>query len=167
MPGHDAASVSGVIPMSAHSHYWRLGFKQSSLGPIARVSRHVALDASRRPPLSWHALVPSRFRVQVSQVTQEHSSKFLPTASGIQRSASRRTPGMQLSLHPALQKSSRARGGATGSMTVYVLVVALLADHQGLTLAGYHGDEPVGSGLLTLLLEIPHGPNMVYIDVVR
>lgn len=73
------------------SHRWEFGFKQSSLSHIARVLRHPALDASRRTPLSEHAVVPSRFRVQVSPATQEPPSKFIPTASGIQRSASRRT----------------------------------------------------------------------------
>lgn len=39
---HDAASVTGAVRTGAHSHHWRLGFKQSSLGHIARVSRHPA-----------------------------------------------------------------------------------------------------------------------------
>ena len=39
---HEAASVTGVVPTGEHSHHWRLGFKQSSLGHIARVSRHPA-----------------------------------------------------------------------------------------------------------------------------
>ncbi len=101
MPGHDTAPVPGVIPEGAHIHHWRLGFKQSSLGHITRALRHPALDASRRPPLPWHALAPFRFPVQVSQATQEHSSEFLPTASGIRRSASRRTPDGHVSMHPA------------------------------------------------------------------
>ena len=113
MPGHDAASVSGVVPMGAHFHRWGLGFKQSSLGHIARVLRHPALDASRRPPLPWHALVPSRFRVQVSQATQEPPSEFLPTAPGIQRSASRRTPDVRVSGHPT-QTSPRAAKNRVG-----------------------------------------------------
>lgn len=110
MPGHDAAPVPGVIPEGAHSHRWRLDFKQSSLGHIARISRHPALDASRRPPLPWHALVPIRFPIQVSQATQEHSSEFLPTASGIRRSASRRTPDVRLSPHPALHERHAGDG---------------------------------------------------------
>jgi hypothetical protein len=73
---------------------WRLGLKQSSLGHIARVLRRGALDASRRPPLSRHAMVPSRFRVQVSQART--SLQFLPTALGIQRSATRRTAGIHV-----------------------------------------------------------------------
>jgi hypothetical protein len=99
MPGHDTAPVPGVIPEGAHIHRWRLGLKQSSLGHIVRALRHPALDASRRPPLPWHALVPFWFPVQVSQATQEHSSEFLLTASGIRRSASRRTPSGHLSMH--------------------------------------------------------------------
>ena len=107
MPGPDAAPVPGVIPAGAHIHHWRLGFKQSSLGHIARVLRHPALNASRRPPLSWHALVPFGFPIQVSQATQEHSSEFLPTESGIQRGASRRTPCMRFS-RTRLKQASRA-----------------------------------------------------------
>jgi hypothetical protein len=101
MPEHDAASVSDVVPMGAHSHRWTLGLKQSSFGHIARVMQRAVLDASGRPLFSWHALVPSRVRGQVSQLTQERSSKFFPTALGIQRSASRRTPGVRVTSHPA------------------------------------------------------------------
>jgi hypothetical protein len=41
---------------------------------------------------------PSGFRFRVSQATQEPPSEFIPTAPGIQRSASRRTPDMRFSL---------------------------------------------------------------------
>ena len=44
-----------------------------------------------RPPLSWHALVPFTFRIQVSHQTQEPPSEFLPAAPGIQQGASRRS----------------------------------------------------------------------------
>src|SRR2546425_12382608 len=54
-------------------------------------------------------MVPSRFRAQVSRVTQEPPSKFLPTASGIQQSASRRTPDVKISLHPARTAQSSGR----------------------------------------------------------
>jgi hypothetical protein len=91
MPGHDAPSVSGVIPADVEFHRWGLDFRQFSFGRIVRVSRHPALDASGRPPLSGHAAFPFGFRFQVGQVTQEPPSEFLPAAPGIQRSASRRT----------------------------------------------------------------------------
>jgi hypothetical protein len=78
MPTHGAASVSSVVPTDAHFHRWGLGFKQSSLGHITRVPRRVALDASRSPPRFRHALVPSRFRVQVSRQTQEPPSSSSP-----------------------------------------------------------------------------------------
>jgi len=130
--------------MGAHFHHWRLGFKQSSLGRIARVSRHAALDASRRPPLPWHALVPSRFRVQVSQVTQERSSKFLLTASGMQRSASRRTPCMRLSPHTAPQSPYPCHGrsrttGSLGSGGSW-----LSASSHATCVAGHHPSSPSG-----------------------
>jgi hypothetical protein len=112
--GHDSASVTSVVPTGAHFHRWRLGFKQSSLGHIARVSRHPALDASRRPPLPWHALVPSRFRVQVNQATQKPPFEFLPAAPGIQRRASRRTPAVPISRQRALHGVCRQAGFAGG-----------------------------------------------------
>jgi hypothetical protein len=119
MSGQDAASVAGVVSMGAHVHRWRLGFKQSSLGHITRVLQRAALDASGRPLLSWHALVPSRFRVQVSQATQEHSSKFLPTASGIRQSASRRTPDVRVPAHPALHEFVSLGYATVGSAVVH------------------------------------------------
>jgi hypothetical protein len=89
------------------SRRWELGFQQSSLGRIVRVSRHPALDASRRTPLPEHAVVPSRFRAQVSPATQEPPSKFIPTASGTQRSASRRTLDQDVHRSPALHGHPR------------------------------------------------------------
>ena len=44
-----ARYVSGVIPMGAHFHRWRLGIRQFSFGHIARVLRRAGLDASGRP----------------------------------------------------------------------------------------------------------------------
>jgi len=61
-----------------------------------RILPGCAGDTSRRF-VAHHAIFPSRFPVQVSQATQEPPSEFLPTASGIQRSASRRTQGVPLS----------------------------------------------------------------------
>jgi hypothetical protein len=51
-------------------------------------------DGHRFPDMLFS---PSGFRLQVSQATQEPPSEFIPTASGIQRSASRRTPCMRFS----------------------------------------------------------------------
>jgi hypothetical protein len=101
MPGHGAAPVTDVIPAGAHFHHWRLGFKQSSLGHIVRVLRHPDLDASSRSPLPRHALVPDGFPLQVSRATHEPPSESIPAARGIQRSASRRTPDVRVSAHPA------------------------------------------------------------------
>lgn len=61
--------MSDVVSTGDHLRRWGLDFKQSSLGHIAQILRHPVLDASRRPPLSRHAVVPIRFRVQVSRVT--------------------------------------------------------------------------------------------------
>jgi hypothetical protein len=81
-PGRPRSPVTGVVPAGAHSHRWRLGFKQSSLGHIARILRHPAMDASRRPPLHRHALVPFRFPIQVSRSIQEQILQVPPNCVG-------------------------------------------------------------------------------------
>lgn len=83
--------VPGVIPAGDRLHRWGLGFRQSSLGHIARVLRHPALDASRRPPLPWHAAFPLGFHLKVGQATHGPPSESIPAAPGIQQGASRRT----------------------------------------------------------------------------
>ena len=72
--------------------FWRLGYQAIQLFTISRGSR------SASPPTPEHdhcfpgmLLSPGSFRTRVSHQTQEHPSKFLPTESGIQRSASWRT----------------------------------------------------------------------------
>jgi hypothetical protein len=58
-----------------------------------------------RPLLSWHALVPFTFRIQVSHQTQKPPSEFLPAAPGIQQGASRRSASAAIravSLAPVL-----------------------------------------------------------------
>ena len=51
---------------------WRLGFRQSSFSHIARVPAARRPYASARPLVSWHALVPFTFQIQVSHQTQEY-----------------------------------------------------------------------------------------------
>jgi hypothetical protein len=71
---------------------WRLGYQAIQLFTISRGSRsappHTPEHDRRFPGM---LLFPESFRIQVSHQTQEHSSKFFPTKSGIQRSASWRT----------------------------------------------------------------------------
>ena len=80
-------------------------------------------DGHRVPDMLWS---PSGFRRWVSQAIQEPPSEFLPAAPGIQRSASRRTPGVpvipapgspQVPLRVAVVGSSRGQpgGGNRGS----------------------------------------------------
>jgi hypothetical protein len=71
--------------------FWRFGFRQSSFRRVARVPQRTAPYAWTRPLISCHALFPLSFRSQVRHQTQKHPSKFLPTTSGIQRSASWRS----------------------------------------------------------------------------
>jgi hypothetical protein len=73
---------------------WRLGFRQSSFSHITRVPQRAVPYAWARPLLSWHAIVPFRFPVQVSHQTQEPPSKSLPAEPEIQQGASRRSRGM-------------------------------------------------------------------------
>ena len=80
-------------------HRWGLGFRQFSFRPITRVLQDGTFSVFQWLPLFWHALVPSGFRLQVNQMTQERSSEFLLTASGIQH----RVPRRAVSVHPALQ----------------------------------------------------------------
>ncbi len=61
---------------------------------------------SRCPSLTWHAVVPFTFRIQVSQQTQEPPSEFLPAEPGIQPGASWRTASGR---RPAPRRA--ARGG--------------------------------------------------------
>ena len=63
-----------------HTHFrratsytcWRLGFRQYSFNHIARVPAAPRPSAWARPLLSWHAIVPFAFQLQVSHQTQEY-----------------------------------------------------------------------------------------------
>ena len=82
---------------------WRLGFRQSSFRHITRVPQRTVPDAWARPLVSWHALVPFTFRIQVSHQTQEPPSEFLPAEPGIHQSASRRTSSSPSTSSPYVQ----------------------------------------------------------------
>jgi hypothetical protein len=58
-----------------------IGFVRRGRGVVEALSAGTGLDRAR-PPLSWHALVPFTFRIQVSHQTQEPPSEFLPAAPG-------------------------------------------------------------------------------------
>lgn len=142
MPTHDAASVSSVIPMDAHIHHWGLDFKQSSLGHIRRVPKRIALDASRRPPRFRHALVPSRFHVQVSRQTQEPPSSSSPLHGGYNEAphGAHRTCEF-----PRIRLSSdlcRERAG----LSPMDVVMAGVADDKGFASAAGHDGCPCGLG---------------------
>src|SRR4051794_36120817 len=83
-------------------HHWRLGFRQSGLHHIARVSRAPALRTFRPLSLPHHALVPLGFRRKVGWATQKpHSSELLPAARGIDDRVKRRTrPAQSWSRRP-------------------------------------------------------------------
>ena len=68
---------------------WRLGFRQSSFSRIARVPSARRPYASARPLVSWHALVPFTFQIQVSHQTQEYP----PNSSRLHRGYDRAPRG--------------------------------------------------------------------------
>src|SRR3954453_23207394 len=82
----DLDAVAASVPF----HRWGLGFRQSSFRPITRVLRDGTFSVFQWLPLFWHAVVPSGFRLQVNQMTQELPSEFLLIASGIQLRVTRR-----------------------------------------------------------------------------
>jgi hypothetical protein len=65
--------------------FWRLGFRQSSFRLITRVPQSTVPNVWTRSLVSWHALVPFTFRIQVSHQTQEPPSEFLPAEPGIRQ----------------------------------------------------------------------------------
>ena len=102
--------VPDAVAASVRLHRWGLGFRQCSFRPITRVLRDGTFSVFQWLPLLWHALFPSSFRLQVNQMTQEHPSGFLLTASGIQHRVPRRT----VFPHTALQSVVLPRRGLTG-----------------------------------------------------
>src|SRR3954447_2469083 len=91
IPTQDAAPVRASFRWMAAciTGDWASG---NSAFTIFRGSRSTSHPyAWARPLLSWHALVPFTFRIQVSHRTQEPPSEFFPAAPGIQQGASWRT----------------------------------------------------------------------------
>jgi hypothetical protein len=102
--------VRDAVAASVRLHRWGLGFRQYSFRPITRVLRDGTFSVFQWLPLLWHALFPSSFRSQVNPMTQEHSSEFLLTASGIQHRVPRRTDHPHRARHIA-DSLSLARSG--------------------------------------------------------
>ena len=94
--------------------FWRLGFRQSSFRHITRVPQRPVPYAWARPPVSWHALVPFTFRIQVSHQTQEPPSEFLPAEPGIQQGASWRTGTARSSRWSGVDRRAGAFVGDAG-----------------------------------------------------
>jgi hypothetical protein len=91
--------VTDAVAASVRLHRWGLGFRPCSFRLITRVLRDDTFSVLQWLPLFWHAVVPSGFRLQVNPMTQERSSEFLLTESGIQH----RVPRHTVFVHPALQ----------------------------------------------------------------
>ncbi len=105
-----AAQVRDAVAAAVRLHRWGLGFRQYSFRPITRVLQNGTFSAFQCLPLFWHAVVPSGFRLQVNQMTQEHSSGFFLTASGIQH----RVPRHTVLPHTALRLMVSPPRGLTG-----------------------------------------------------
>jgi hypothetical protein len=88
----------------AHFHPWELGFKQSGLRHITRALRSSTINAFTMLRASRHAVLPSRFPVQVRQAAQRRPpSEPLLSVRVIQRRVRRRnfalrfgSPGLQI-----------------------------------------------------------------------
>ena len=58
---------------------WRLGFRQSGLRHVARISRRTAPYTWARPPVSWHAVFPYRpFGLRSAIRSRDNSSHLCP-----------------------------------------------------------------------------------------
>src|SRR5258706_16165584 len=115
----EVASANERYQRRARHRFRRLsgGWRLASTGDLASGNPALAIFrgsrssphpyAWARPLLSWHALVPFTFRIQVSHQTQEPPSEFLPAALGIQQGASRRIASA----------AERARRAPTSTLT--------------------------------------------------
>jgi hypothetical protein len=92
--GRAPFSASGLSGGGKVYPGWRLGFRQSSFSHIARVPSARRPYASARPLVSWHALVPFTFQIQVSHQTQ----KYPPNPSRLHRGYNRAPRGAGWSL---------------------------------------------------------------------
>ena len=140
--GHDAG-----IGFRRHSDGWSFSPLEIGLQAIQLWPYHAGLAVHRHGRL-WQAAAlqacycPLALSRPGKPLTQECSSKFLPAEPGIRRSASRRTQGMTVSHHPALQWSLSDRRGSPPDVDV---LVAGTADHEGLTPSLGHEVHPCGS----------------------
>ena len=82
---------SDVFPVDGGVHRLEVWLRAIQLSPYSAGPATHRPERLARPLLSWHALVPFTFRIQVSHQTQELPSEFLPAALGIQQGASRRS----------------------------------------------------------------------------
>jgi hypothetical protein len=90
-PTPGTAPVSDVFPVDVGLHRLEIGLRAIQLSPYSTGPAAPRSQRLERPLLSWHALVPFTFQIQVSHQTQEPPSEFLPAALGIQQGASRRS----------------------------------------------------------------------------
>jgi hypothetical protein len=107
---HVSIEVQMVYRWETASSFWELGFRQFSFDHTVRISHHLLLAIFRAPMLFTQAFVPSAFRLQVSVMIQECSSKFFPTESGIPGRVTRRT---QCTLLRSNHRVVRLRGYGT------------------------------------------------------
>src|ERR1019366_2002290 len=71
--------------------------------------QYAAPNAWARPLVSWHALVPFTFRLQVSHQTQEPPFEFLPAMPGMRQGASWRTTCSRSATGPATSTAALPR----------------------------------------------------------
>ena len=107
---------------------WRLGFRQSSFSHIARVPSARRPYASARPLVSWHALVPFTFQIQVSHQTQEYP----PNPSRLHRGYNRAPRGAGWSLVWSwFLPDLSVNGGSTVATRLTVDTITLFGRRHG------------------------------------
>src|SRR6266542_4370172 len=116
------APVSGVFPAGgsfAPSGDW------DSSNPAFAISRGSPGTPPHTPghelPVSWHAVVPFTFQIQVSHQIQRYLLSSLPAARSIQRCASRRSRAME---RPSDRVAVRSKSveSAGGRLEAYYLM---------------------------------------------
>ena len=77
-PGRDRRRLRTSFRRVYLCTFWRLGFRQSSFRHITRAPQRLAPYAWARPLLSWHAIVPCTFRIQVKPSGPRTSLRVRP-----------------------------------------------------------------------------------------
>jgi hypothetical protein len=70
------------FPADVNFHLLEIGIEAIKLSPYHAGPQSTVPTPGTRPLVSWHALAPFTFRIQVSHQTQEPPFEFLPAGPG-------------------------------------------------------------------------------------